>query len=112
MKERPILFNADMVRAVLDGRKMQTRRVMKVQPHAGVRNSPLVKSGNEDGHGKELVCPFGEVGDRLWVRETWARYNIDQDSHDMASIHPHAALGFPHNAGDYRRSCGAVAKYQ
>ncbi|MGC0994734.1 hypothetical protein [Pantoea agglomerans] len=72
MKERPILFNADMVRAVLDGRKMQTRRVIKVQPHAGVRNSPFVKSGIEDGHGKELVCPFGEVGDRLWVRETWS----------------------------------------
>lgn len=72
MSERPILFNADMVRAVLDGRKMQTRRVMKVQPHAGVRNSPFVKSGIEDGHGKELICPFGEVGDRLWVRETWS----------------------------------------
>lgn len=69
MKERPILLNADMVRAVLDGRKTQTRRVMKVQPHAGVRNSPFVKSGIEDGHGKELVCPFGGVGDRLWVRE-------------------------------------------
>lgn len=69
MRERSILFNADMVRAVLDSRKMQTRRVMKVQPHAGVRNSPFVKSGIEDGHGKELVCPFGEVGDRLWVRE-------------------------------------------
>jgi len=69
MRERPILFNADMVRAVLDSRKMQTRRVMKVQPHAGVRNSPFVKSGIEYGHGKELVCPFGEVGDRLWVRE-------------------------------------------
>lgn len=75
MRERPILFNADMVRAVLDGRKMQTRRVMKVQPHAGVRNSPFVKSGIEDGHGKELVCPFGEVGDRLWVRETWSVVN-------------------------------------
>jgi hypothetical protein len=72
MSERPILFNAEMVRAVLDGRKVQTRRVMKVQPHAGVRNSPFVKSGIEDGHGKELICPFGEVGDRLWVRETWA----------------------------------------
>lgn len=71
MRERPILFNADMVRAVLNGSKTQTRRIMKVQPHAGVRNSPFVKSGIEDGHGKELVCPFGAVGDRLWVRETF-----------------------------------------
>ncbi|MCS4496240.1 morphogenetic protein [Pantoea sp. B623] len=84
MKECPILLNAEMVRAVLDGGKTQTRRILKVQPHAGVRNSVFVKSGYEDGHGKELVCPFGAVGDRLWVRETWARYNIDQDTHDIA----------------------------
>lgn len=77
MRERPILFNADMVRAVLYGRKTQTRRIMKVQPHAGVRNSPFVKSGIEDGHGKELVCPFGEVGDCLWVRETWSDVNLE-----------------------------------
>lgn len=83
MKERPILFNADMVRAVLDGRKMQTRRVMKVQPHAGVRNSPFVKSGIEDGHGKELVCPFGEVGDRLWVRET---FRVHSRATDVATL--------------------------
>lgn len=79
MKERPILLNAEMVRAVLDGRKTQTRRVMKVQPHAGVRNSVFVKSGFEDGHGKELVCPFGAVGDRLWVRETWQGPLVDYD---------------------------------
>ncbi|MGP2519126.1 hypothetical protein ACTUSX_04460 [Pantoea ananatis] len=72
MRERPILLNAEMVRAVLDGRKTQTRRAMRTQPHAGVRNSVFVKSGFEDGHGKELVCPFGAVGDRLWVRETFA----------------------------------------
>ncbi|KEY42667.1 hypothetical protein [Pantoea agglomerans] len=83
MKERPILFNADMVRAVLDGRKMQTRRVMKVQSHAGVRNSPFVKSGIEDGHGKELVCPFGEVGDRLWVRET---FRVHSRATDVATL--------------------------
>lgn len=83
MKERPILFNADMVRAVLDGRKTQTRRIMKVQPHAGVRNSPFVKSGIEDGHGKELVCPFGEVGDRLWVRET---FRVHSRATDVATL--------------------------
>jgi len=83
MKERPILFNADMVRAVLDGRKTQTRRVMKVQPHAGVRNSPFVKSGIEDGHGKELVYPFGEVGDRLWVRET---FRVHSRATDVATL--------------------------
>lgn len=72
MTERGMIFNAEMVRALLDGRKTQTRRIMKAQPSSGVRTSPFVKSGFEDGHGKELSCPFGAVGDRIWVRETWA----------------------------------------
>lgn len=72
MKERPILFSAPMVRAVLEGRKTQTRRVIKPQPSAGVRDSVFVHSGLEDGHGRELRCPYGAPGDRLWVRETWA----------------------------------------
>ena len=75
MKERPIIFSAPMVRAILSGAKTQTRRVMKVRCH----------SICEDGDGKlwpwsedaELAedfwhpCPFGKPGDRLWVRETW-----------------------------------------
>ncbi len=72
MKERPVLFNGNMVRAILSGRKTQTRRVINPQPSSGVRKSVLVKSGVEDGHGRELVCPLGQTGDQLWVRETFA----------------------------------------
>jgi len=71
MTERGMIFNAEMVRAILDGRKTQTRRIMKVQPSSGVRTSPFVKSGFEDGHGKVLSCPFGQPGDRIWVREAF-----------------------------------------
>lgn len=71
VKERPILFNGEMVRAILDGRKTQTRRVVNPQPHAGVRKSPFVPSGLEDGHGREIKLKYGRPGDRLWVRETW-----------------------------------------
>jgi hypothetical protein len=71
MKERPILFKAEMVRAILDGRKTQTRRAVKPQPASGVRQSPFSSSGLEDGHGRELSCPYGKPGDQLWVRETW-----------------------------------------
>lgn len=58
MKMRPILFSGEMVRAILEGRKTQTRRVVKPQP-AYVIDSVW-------------VCPYGRPGDGLWVRETWA----------------------------------------
>lgn len=70
MRERPILFSGPMVCAVQVGQKTQTRRIMKPQPSAGVRRSPFVASGLEDGHGRELRCPYGRPGDRLWVRES------------------------------------------
>ncbi|MFY3300201.1 hypothetical protein ACOTEY_00450 [Achromobacter xylosoxidans] len=65
MRERPILFNGPMVRAILAGHKTQTRRVVKPQP-AGAWAAPGKTS-----------CPYGQPGDRLWVRETWAQ-NWDQ----------------------------------
>ena len=69
--EKPIIFSTEMVRAILAGRKTTTRRVIKPQPVAGVRKSPFVKSGLEDGHGREIK-PRYYPGDVLWVRETWA----------------------------------------
>lgn len=66
MKERPILFTGEMVRAILEGRKTQTRRVVKL---------PIIDrngSGCELGASEILqYCPHGQVGDRLWVRETF-----------------------------------------
>lgn len=76
MKERPILFNAPMVRAILDGRKTQTRRIVK-----GCGLDWL-----NDGFTPEFVadyqnrlCPYGIPGDRLWVRETWQGPLIDEE---------------------------------
>jgi hypothetical protein len=60
MKEHPIIFSGDMIRAILDGRKSVTRRVIKPQP-AGAWAAP----------GKR-ACPHGVPGEILWVRETWA----------------------------------------
>lgn len=57
MKERPILFSAPMVRAILDGSKTQTRRIVRCRG---------------DGSRMDSVSPYGIAGDRLWVRETWA----------------------------------------
>ncbi|MDY3694589.1 MAG: hypothetical protein SO066_07965 [Proteus mirabilis] len=80
MKERGIIFNAEMVRAILDGRKTQTRRVMKVQPVLNGDRWEVYSASVEKGNKSipvtpwgsiENNCPFGKVGDRLWVRETF-----------------------------------------
>lgn len=64
MNERPILFSAPMIRALLAGRKSQTRRLVKPQPPFDVVGGWRA----EDYQGK----PYAASGDRLWVRETWA----------------------------------------
>jgi len=71
VKERPILFSASMVRAVLEGQKTVTRREVKKQAAldclaAGFEPAFLALPGNAD------LCPYGQPGDRLWVREAWA----------------------------------------
>ncbi|MHB6027595.1 hypothetical protein ACYCB9_01705 [Klebsiella pneumoniae] len=91
MKERGMIFNGEMVRAILDGRKTQTRRPIKWKQtrftEIGEREDGSKWPWSEDAeHACDFwhPCPFGAVGDRIWVRETWARYNIDQNSHDIA----------------------------
>lgn len=75
VKERPILFAGPMVRAILSGHKTQTRRVIKIQPRTRAdigsygAGRPFIR--NPDSAGKNLDCPYGQPGDRLWVRETW-----------------------------------------
>lgn len=81
MKERPILFQGEMVRAILEGRKTMTRRVIKLAEFKECNDVPgsdwyfRSKSGIwSDVSTAQLIakyCPFGQVGDRLWVRETW-----------------------------------------
>lgn len=74
MKERPILFNGEMVRAILDGRKTQTRRVVKRPAEDGKHGWHPSGTGMEFrlGGSARPVCPFGKIGDRLWVRESWS----------------------------------------
>jgi hypothetical protein len=74
-KERPILFSAAMVRALLDGSKTQTRRVLKSNcQEIGERDdgTPWPWSENPETAADHWhACPYGEPGDRLWVRETF-----------------------------------------
>lgn len=77
-KDRPILFSGAMVRAILDGRKTQTRRVAKPVKHPDLGNiyapGALVLE-REPQHVIDRACPYGQPGDRLWVRETWQHSN-------------------------------------
>jgi|SRR6185437_12419449 len=71
VKERPILFSGPEVRATLEGRKDQTRRIVKPQPDADGLVKMKGKPWWEDTSGRVYRCPFGVPGDRLWVKETW-----------------------------------------
>lgn len=69
MSIKPILFNTEMVKAILKGRKTQTRRIIKPQPSSPRWNN-IGWLGWDDGHGYRMKPPC-EAGDILWVRETW-----------------------------------------
>lgn len=75
IKERPILFSGEMVRAILEGRKTQTRRILKIQPldilPMNIPNQWVALVSRDPNHGKVLSCRFGQPGDRLWVRESF-----------------------------------------
>lgn len=83
-----MIFNAEMVRAILDGRKTQTRRPVKgvrpdnclpIHPATATRSGVHTHVMDAPKHG---LCPFGVVGDRLWVRETWATLG-NEDGHPV-----------------------------
>ena len=76
-KERPILFSAPMVRAILDSRKTQTRRIAKVTDKDCKPGmiTPLAGFVPRTIANHISYCPYGKTGDRLWVRETFKQYN-------------------------------------
>ena len=96
ISERPILFSAPMVRAILEGRKTVTRREIKPRMRSADTQFELHQQTDGswqpmhtfdescmDHQGTEhpIVCPYGKPGDRLWVRETWGVISHDFDEH-------------------------------
>lgn len=77
MAIKPILFNTEMVRAILDGRKTCTRRIIKAEKVDNVLNSPARKSNPDITDAQFIKCLVDmkyEPGDILYVRETWERF--------------------------------------
>lgn len=101
-KTKPILFSAPMVRALLNGRKTQTRRIMKPQPHPQIESKfPYARVRSGHAHWHELPdndfpmwmcsikCPYGKPGDRLWVRESFQPLLAD----DLSRYKPNYKTG-------------------
>lgn len=95
MKERGMIFNGEMVRAILDGRKTQTRRPIKWKQtrftEIGEREDGTKWPWSEDAeHACDFwhPCPFGAVGDRIWVRETFQGPLVHEELFEEYSAYP------------------------
>lgn len=79
MKERPILMTPENAQKVFEGTKTQTRRIIKPQPNVvhGWNGEYLVTNQIFRDGRPGLKCPYGIVGDRLWIREAWGMSYID-----------------------------------
>ena len=131
MKERPILFSGPMVRAIREGRKTQTRRIIKPQPSEthwdiipgykllvnGPHNLSCGRLGWRFQHcipqnpvGDKptwAVCPYGQPGDRLWVRETFRLFN----SIDECSCYDNCSCASKNGRPIYRVDCDTDDKW-
>lgn len=83
-QERPILFSAPMILAILNGRKTQTRRVVK--PQGAILTDEMARNFGvrppEKQNQPVINCPYGQPGDMLWVRETWNHSNFPLGPYD------------------------------
>lgn len=113
IKERPILFSAPMVRAILEGRKTVTRRAVNPQPVL-TEGSGFSWKGHLFGRGSDdretsrnfskYCCPYGKPGDRLWVRETcfindYRESSVPENERADCEIH-YRADGIPDFEGE------------
>lgn len=123
MKERPILFSGAMVRAILEGRKTVTRRMIK--PSMRSADTQFELHQEQDGSWRPMhtfdessmdhlgtehpiACPYGQVGDRLWVRESFADLQGTGIEHRPDAAGPLQRYAFaadspPGSAGDEAR---------
>ncbi|GAG91114.1 unnamed protein product, partial [marine sediment metagenome] len=112
MDEHPILFQGEMIRAILADLKNQTRRVIKPQPLPDdpEKRQTRYYKGTAATWGRgatiksQVKCPYGIPGDRLWVRETWRQRKEDGVIYYEAD----GAIGFDINSYAHKMNIGAV----
>ena len=117
-REKPISFSAPMVLAILDGRKTQTRRVAKLTIAGHVKEPRGHRRWHPGDPEAVLACPYGQPGDRLWVKETWQAVGLSRDPEsmqvdDVCECPPEAvkremsgeARRYPQTGIIYRASC-------
>ena len=120
MRERPIICTGESVRAILDGRKTQTRRIIKPQPtecsyavHADLYHHDPAQwafwlPDNRMTEPRTWTPPHGVPGDRLWVKETWARIR-DEEPGERTHIEYRADSGVKY-PGEWPDDCGGDAE--
>ena len=124
MTDHPILFSTEMVRAILDSRKTQTRRVIKFPKHCYQPDLDWIQSVHQDGggnwvawsrndpglseftqraypNGEGFLCPYGKPGDFLWVRETWGAVSRNEDPALLAECKIEYRADLPAGCTDY-----------
>lgn len=110
VRERPILFSAPMVRALLADTKTQTRRVMKDQPphqpevwqgslNRAMTQPVMAAAWDADDGSHQCLCPYGVPGDRLWVREAFAK--VDGQTHPWIATDYRATYTHGDRLGDH-----------
>ncbi|ARN49386.1 hypothetical protein [Pseudomonas aeruginosa] len=111
MKERPILFTGPMVRAILEGRKTVTRRVVSPQPDfLGSMVDPNTPFKTLDaGLHARITCPYGEPGDRLWVREAWAA-DAQVDAIAPSDLSQGEPIWYPADLSVRQTGCSMISK--
>lgn len=108
VKERPILFQGDMVNAILEGRKTMTRQIVKRQPKGETSHARYwcEETGEWEwmynaitAHpGSGFFCPYGKPGDRLWVRESWRTETDFDDIYSPSQLSTSTKLLFEADA--------------
>ena len=116
VNEKPILFSTAMVKSILAGRKTTTRRVIKPQPiDIGLaycwKDCTVHLGGdklNQEQDNREMgdYCPYGKIGDNLWVRETWAYSAKNQQPHNLIYKADNTSLPTALERGSYTCSNG------